>query len=306
MRQVVVIVNPVAGGGSGRRRVEQLVRRLRGCGQAVEVCVTGGPGAATALARERAQGEAVVIAAGGDGTVREVLAGLAGSRAIGAIYPTGTENLVGGYFGYAARVGDVVATLRAGVVRQVDMGLVNGRPFFLVVGVGFDAEVVREVHRRRGGHVSRADYFWPTVRTLGAYRFPRLEVIVDGSVVFEGRGLVFLGKVPRYAGGLRVVPHARPDDGQVAVAVYPAGGRLALCRRAAGVVLRTLSAWWEGGEVEPGSGGGLFARGRVVEVRSEAEAGWEQDGDPGGWLPLRATVQPGAVRLLVPPRARGG
>jgi diacylglycerol kinase (ATP) len=308
--KVHVVINPVSGRSRGGGALAGLCRAMASAGYAVEVDCTAGPGDARRLGRAAAMARAkAVVVAGGDGTVSEVVAGLcetggAGAAGVGHVVPVliaprGTENVLAKYLGLKLDAQRLLGVLQAGHAREIDVGLADGKPFLLVAGVGFDAEVVRRVHAARGGHLDYGAYFWPLWRTFWGYRHPRLSVAVDGAPIFEGTGLVIAGHIGRYAMGLRILRDARPDDGLLDVCVLECRARRDLLRHAAGVAM--------GRHI--GRRGVHYRSGRTVCVTATGPAAVELDGDPGGEIgggrSLTLTVSPRPARFLVPGRGMG-
>lgn len=337
-QRVKVILNPISGRTLGNRSLMHLFRRLRSAGHDLELFRTTGPGDARRLAREAARtGVDLVIVAGGDGTVSEVVSGLRDATDPAPrdpapslspppdlstlppvlIAPRGTENVLAKYLGLRLD-GDVLADAALnGRAQEIDIGLCNGRPFMLVAGVGFDAEVVRRVHAARGRHLDYGAYFWPLWRTFWSYRHPAICVDVDGQRVFEGPGLAIAGNIPRYAMGLGLLRDARPDDGLLDVCIFAVRSRRGLIRHAVRAALAR----------HVGQPDVVYRQGRVVRIaaanqshsaaaldtpygsatdsphRSQRESPApcvELDGDPGGALPIELEAISRGARFIVP------
>ena len=94
--------------------------------------------------------------------------------------------------------------LRGTAVRH-DVGVLNGRDFMIVCGIGFDARVVERLAAVRRGHIGYRHYVGPLWHTFRHHEFPPLNVEADGQPLFEGRGMVFVGIQPRYSLGLRLL-----------------------------------------------------------------------------------------------------
>ncbi len=270
MRRVLMIVNPVAGRTNPTRLVRRVERRLTESDVGVEVLETVGVGDATRIAADVADRTETVVVFGGDGTCREVARGLNGKRIPLVPVPTGTESIFARELGMKARAKRVVRAVISGQRRMCDVGWVNGEHMFLVVaGVGFDAEVLARVVRRRVGHQSNLDYIGPLLRTFFAYRFPVIRVF-DGSLKkFDGRGIVLVGNMARYALGLRVVRDAKWDDGLLDVVVFPCSTRTGLVRHAVWTVARRHF----------GRNGVVCFRSRRVVVEHDDAVGVQVDGE---------------------------
>jgi YegS/Rv2252/BmrU family lipid kinase len=289
--RVHLIVNPVAGACQQAGALGRLVRRLRNRGLQVETHTTCGPGDARRMAVTCAADADAVIAVGGDGTVCEVSNGLFGQQVPLIIWPTGTENLVARSLGFRPDVDLAIACVERGEHRPLDVGVANGHSFLVVVGVGFDAEVVRRVVDCRRGHITHFSYAAPLWRTFWEHRFPPLRVFNDGHLYWEGRGLVFVGNMARYALGLPVVRDARPDDGLLDLCIFSCRDRRQLIAHSVRTLLRRHI---EHPDVR-------YVRVRQVRVESPQRVPVELDGECAGFLPVEIGVRPAAIRVCLPP-----
>ena len=290
---VVAIINPISGSSRQHGRLRELFGRLRSEGIQLAKWVTRGPGDARAWAQRAAAQADAVLAIGGDGTINEVSNGLIGTTTPMLIWPTGTENLVAKCLGYRPDPEQVVATLRSGQARLIDLGIANGRSFMVLVGVGFDAEVVHRLIRIRKGHITHLTYADPLWRTFWGHRWPRLDIraeTVQGPLHWTGQGMAFVGNMSRYALNLGVVRDAVYDDGLLDLCVMPCRNRWQLIGHSLRVLL--------GRHIEHPSV--LYTRVTKVRLSSPRPAPVEIDGDCAGHLPLDIEVRPAAVRVLVP------
>lgn len=288
--RIRVIFNPVSGRSVARGVLGCILDRLRGEGLVVSLERTTGPGHARVLGRQcRDGGYRAVVVVGGDGTVNEVVDGMSGSTVPILVVPGGTENILAKYLGIVSDPDWLWNVLDAGRQLRFDVGVMNGRRFLLVSGIGFDAEVVRRLSIGRRGHISHLDYFWPIWRTFWGYRHPRLRVEADGESLGEGPSLVFVGNVPRYAAGLAILDRALPDDGLLDVCVFRCSGQLPLIRHAFDVLRRRQR---DGLRV-------VYRQARHVRVESDGPVGIQLDGDWAGRLPAEYTIEEGAARFLV-------
>lgn len=287
-RRLVAIVNPV----SGRRDMSAVVGRVGDViherGGRLEIARTGGAGDAMRIARSLEDAVEAVLVVGGDGTASEVVDGLAQRSLPIAILRTGTENLLARELAMPTDQEAIADLLLTGESRPFDVGRVNGRLFVVVTGVGFDAECVERLTRRRTGHISRWTYFRPTWNTFWSHRFPVMTVEADGSIVFEGPGLVLIGVISRYAAGLRVFSRARLDDGLLDLVIFPARGRWQLLPHGVRALL--------GRHV--GRGGVIYRHAASIRVWSSESVSVEVDGDVGGRLPIEIAVVPNAASYL--------
>ncbi len=281
---------------SGRRDISNVVRaiaeELARSGCELRVLSPHGPTDVRRLAAEVPDDTRAVIAVGGDGTVRDVAAGLLGRDIPLAVFPAGTENIVARHFKMPTDPPKIAELILHGTSLRHDVGVLNSRHFMIVCGVGFDARVVERLAAARSGHIGYLNYVGPLWSTFWQDEFPLLTVEADGQLLFEGRGLVLVGVQPRYSLGLRILARAIHDDGYLDVCVLPCATRSALI----GHLLRTSL------RQHVGRGGVIYHKCRVVSITSPQRVPIQCDGDPAGVLPARLEILPSALRLLVPPQ----
>ncbi len=291
---VRIIVNPVSGRGRDLRFVQELVRHLSLRAFAVDVTPTSHPGHARDLARETPDDARCVVSIGGDGTHREILSGLIGRPVPVCVVPSGTENVLGRTFHLTGTLRETAALIQHGHAVGVDVGLAGERPFVMFSGVGFDAEITQEVHRKRHGPITRAAYYGPIVRKWWRYDFPAITVSVDGRLLADDAGIVFVANTPLYGGHLRVAPRARADDGLLDVVCFRTRSRWQILLH----YLRTCRGTHLDHPLV------AYAQGRRIEVTcAQRDLPVQTDGDVVATTPLVYTLRPKAVRLLVRPDA---
>ncbi len=292
-RQIRIILNPISGRGQGRHFLDRLVRHLELRAFDVDVATADAPGRSTDLAAEVPDDAHCVVSIGGDGTHREVAAGLLGRPVPLAALPFGTENVLAKTLGVDRTMKATLALIQSRRAVAFDAGVLAGHPFLLFAGVGFDAAVTRAVHETRKGPILRWAYYAVIVRQWVHYPWPPLRVTVDGRVLAEAAGFVFFGNLPQYCDRLRVTPEAVPTDGRLDVVAFHGRTRWQMAAQFARVRARR----------HLGHPGTAFARGREIKVTcEEGPVPVQIDGDAVAETPLECTVRPGAVRVLVPLR----
>lgn len=227
MREVTyeIIVNPVAGNGSGARAIPRIERLAASYGLDFELVTTDSPGHGVALAHAAAKQGKVVVAAGGDGTANEVINGLVATRREGGKRPVMGVLGVGRGSDFAHSVGvprdlpEACRVLAEGYRRPIDIGRVvgglypEGRYFGNCVGVGFDAIGTIEVAKlpRLGGFLS---FFIAVLKTmLLYYRAPLTTLAYDEQTLTQPSLMISVMNGRRLGGGFWMAPHARLDDG---------------------------------------------------------------------------------------------
>ncbi len=221
MERIKVIVNPTAGRGRGRRLIGHIERGLSDLGVPYALEVTGQPGEAVHLARRaREAGFDTVVAAGGDGTVHEVVNGLAqaadaaGAAVVGrlGVLPIGSGNDMATMTGVPSPLTSALQRLVQPQIRRIDLGRINGRYFDNSVGAGFEAQVTVESHKIR--HLrGMLIYLAAVLRALGSYPAPPMRVQWDDGEVYKRILMVSIGNSRRAGGGFYVTPDAIQDDG---------------------------------------------------------------------------------------------
>ena len=300
-KALLLIVNPTA----GRRRrglVEAVASRVRQEGWSVDIVETQAAGDARRLAETcDARRYGVIAVAGGDGTINEVINGLAGrggdAPAIG-IVPLGTANVLAHELGLGFSAAAVARTMTAGRALMVQPGeAINGagaRCFSLMAGAGFDAKVVAGVSAPLKRRLGRAAYVWRSVVEARRYRPVRYQVEIDG--ICHEASSVIVTRSRHYAGPYVVAPNAALGEPLLHVCLFERWGRSHTFRYGLALVLGRL----------PRTAGYRVVTGRAVRVSVLSDAGElrEQpvqiDGDNALTLPVSIGLSSGAVRLLQP------
>lgn len=233
-RTAVLIWNPQAGrGGASRaREVERFCASLRKRGIAVEAFDTKGPNDAARLAAELAPGRGApdVIVSGGDGTINEALQGLVGTGARLAVWPRGTANVLARELKLpfdAERAADIIARGRAA---RVHVGCAHmettgeRRYFFLMAGVGLDAEIVSRVRPRLKRRVGEAAFWYSGLGHLAHWNPVPFNVEVEGRTL--PATFAAIGKAAHYGGNLAITPRARMKEPEFEVCVVDSTSRL--------------------------------------------------------------------------------
>lgn len=222
VRKLAFIVNPVAGGRRQRAGELPLIRTLRRLAPDAEVLVTERPGQAFEWARERRwDGERVVVAVGGDGTVHEVGGGLIGGRAALAVMAVGSGNDFAKMLETPAEPAAAIDFFQRTRARSCDVGEVGiehadgrrTRHYFLNgLGIGYEAVVADAAARAR---VLRgvARYVVAALWHLVAYRSPALRLDVPGRSISGPMFLVAIGNGRCAGGRFYLTPDAVIDDG---------------------------------------------------------------------------------------------
>jgi len=290
---ISLIINIKAGASSNKLMVKKFIEYLQQKNFRMKIDHTESLSHAQSLAADSAVKYdcSMVIIAGGDGTIREVVHGLEGSDKPLMLLPCGTENLLANELGYKTTFKNVINVFEAGILRPLDLCKANGKSFTSVGGVGFDGEVVRLVDMQRQGNITHLHYFWPIWQTFWSYDFPKITVEVENEIVFSDRGIVIFGNISRYALGLPILQIANYGDGLLDLCIYKCRSRPHLLKHA---LMTTFKNHRKNKNV-------IYKQCKKIKIYSQSPIKTELDGDPGPELPLEVTIIPQAVKILVPP-----
>ncbi len=287
-----LVLNPVAGQSYRLPDLDETLGYLVRQGWELSLRETHRPSEAMELARQAAEeGLDLVIAVGGDGTVNEVVNGLAGSPTALAVLPMGSGNVWAREQGLPLEPADAARTLAQGVIRSTDLGLAGSHYFLLMASVGFDAAVVQAL----SGEAKQA--FWPLGYILKgitvAINFAGEEtaITLDDRQVAGETIIVVLGNTRLYGGLAQITPHASIDDGLLDVCILYGKGGLPL------ISLFTIGALLQRPDLISGVD---YYRAREVTISAQAPLFVQTDGDLIGTTPMTFRAIPRALRALVP------
>jgi len=290
-RDLALVLNPTSGRGKAGRLRPQIEARLRDLGCSVETLVSTSAEHAVELAAGAATRHEVVVACGGDGLVAFVANGVLGSEAALGIVPLGSGNDFAVHVGYPRH--DPLAAcaiVAGGTSRAVDVGRVaGGRAFLCVAGAGFDSETNEAANRIRWAR-GTAVYVAAVFQTLARFRPAVFTVSLDGREERFPGMFVAVGNARSYGGGMRITPDARLDDGAFDVCLVRALSRPAL--------LGQFPKIFRGTHV--GHPAVSIARAATVELAADRPFTLYADGEPAGRLPVRLSVEPGALAVVGP------
>ncbi len=226
MHPAILIYNPKAGRWRNARLVHGLVTELATDDLAIEPVATRAPGDATTLARQAAEaGAPMVVALGGDGTLREVAAGLLGTDCVLAPLPGGTTNVIAGALGIPSDPRAAARHLKTLPALDLDVGLCGEEIFLMQASMGLDGRALADVSPRLKRWLGRAAVGFAALAAWWRYDYPEFELLLDGHPVHATFAAVC--NLPLYGGMVALVPQARPDDGRLDVLLFRGRGRRA-------------------------------------------------------------------------------
>ena len=294
----VLIINPTAGRGKAGKQVPE-IRRLLGSKAANWAWhYTQKSGDATAFARAAAQrGVRLVVAVGGDGTLHEVANGVLGTGATAGLVPFGTGNDFARSLGLYASLEAACSALTTGVVRHIDMGVIEGagtdgpRHFLVLSGTGYDARTARTVNegvRHLSGPLA---YVWGAILTLRTFEPFALTLTLDDDLPRHVEAMfVSFANAETTGGGMKIAPGAVVDDGWLDICLVETVPKLTL--------LYELTQVFSGKHVNHPAV--TMLRARTILVDTDPPQPLLIDGEVRGTTPAKITLLPGVLPFMAP------
>jgi diacylglycerol kinase (ATP) len=286
--------------GSGRARLDTSVRILKDSGAHVELIATQGPLMAGELASKAVEaGCDLILAAGGDGTINEVVNGIAGSDVLFGILPAGTANVLANEIGFSNRPDHAAKQLLDAVPMRIALGSLERpdqprRYFALMAGVGLDARIVYELDLNLKGKLGKLAYWHGGFRQFGR-PVPRFHLSVNGSQYCASFALIT--RVRNYGGDFEIARRIRLTDDDFEIVVFQNHEWQDYLRFFGAVMTNRLDS---------ASGVAITRATRVeVDVPEDQRIYIQTDGEAVGVLPAAISIVPNALTLLLPKRYAG-
>ena len=298
----VFLVNPASANGSTGRRWPELARRAAAAGLEGATLFSERQGHLAELAREAAlDGAELLVVVGGDGSVNEVVNGLAGlgRQPAVAVVPRGTGWDFSRTFGIPRKIDDAVQIALQGDVRTIDLGRASYRAwdgsdatawFANVASAGMSGAIAKRANETTKALGGKASYLWATFAVFSGWEATEIEVAVDGERRAGPMFDVVIANGRFFGGGLEICPEAEPDDGLFDVLTIGDVTKRDL--------VQTMPRMYRGTHL-PHPKAELL-RGSSVTVTSETPLPIELDGEQPGTTPVTFEVTAGALRLRVP------
>ncbi len=304
LNNALLIHNPNAGNGGHARRgtLDQARHIFSHGGIATEIAETTGPGHATEIAARAAEeNRGLVIACGGDGTLNEIVNGLAshqnGHRVPLALLPGGTANILAKELDLPWDIPSAAEKLVRGTVKEIALGLATPleqpqkKKYFLsVAGAGPDGMIVYSINLGLKARVGILAYWWEGIREVFRYQFPHFRVVSGGREL--NASLVIVGRTQNYGGPFKITTEADLFEDRFEI--------LTLTTRSGFRYLSYLPTLWLG-KLRGTAGVDYFKTDSLVCEPLDQNAIYAQiDGEPLARLPVEFRIMPRALKLLVP------
>jgi diacylglycerol kinase (ATP) len=306
IKDALLIYNPT----SGRKRhtrfkeIEHAVRILKEAGITVELAPTGAPGAAVRIARQAVdQRRGMVIACGGDGTINEIVNGLARSQVPMALLPAGTANILAKELGIPWDIPHAARLISGGSIKRIALGMAmpangnhspaissDGRYFLSVAGAGPDGAIVNGVHEGLKKSAGVVAYWFEGFRQLFRYAFPQMRIQSGGKQ--RQATIIVVGRTAHYGGPFKITTEASLFEDSFEFLTNSTRSRLGY--------LSCLPALFAG-TLRKKSGIETWKATEVICESAEGEPVYAQvDGEPVGPLPMAFRIVPDALSIVTP------
>ena len=286
MNSTLIILNPAADGERALRKQARVESLARDC----VFCATTYTGEAEAMARRGvAEGFEKIVAAGGDGTINEVVNGLAGSGTTLGLLPIGTMNVFATELGLPTHDLELCWEIVKGdSTRAIDLPKANQKFFVQLAGVGLDAQVVKETSSQLKRNFGPLSYVISALQ-IAARKPPKLFIQSEDASIDEA-SFVLVGNGRLYGGPFPFFKHAVLDDGLLDVIVFKRLGYLEIIKYLQDVI---FSSEIRVPEIE-------YFQTRQLRVESDQSVPVELDGELVGNCPVEFSLENRSLRVLVP------
>jgi diacylglycerol kinase (ATP) len=306
IKDALLIYNPTSGRKRHRRflEIEKAARTLKDAGIATELAPTTEQGNATKIAQQAVeQRRGMVIACGGDGTINEIVNGLAGSQVPMALLPAGTANILAKELGIPWDIPRAARLIPKADIRRIALGvaiplngnhsefLPEGRRYFLsVAGAGPDGAIVNGVDCNLKKKVGQLAYWAEGFKQLFSYGFPEMQVRSAGQQ--RKATFIVVGRTSHYGGPFKITDRASLFEDSFEFLTHSKRSRLGY--------LACLPAMWIG-KLRSVDGIDTWKSQETICEASGSETVYAQvDGEPVGRLPLAFRIVPDALSIVTP------
>ena len=300
MPETIFLVNPASDNGRTGRRWPELAHRAAHAGLDGETVFSERPGHLIELARTAVdRGARLVVAVGGDGTLNEVINGVAERDVDLATIPLGTGMDFGRAYGIPTRFDDAVRIARDGAPRTIDAGRVRYRTwdgrdavrwFWNVGTVGMSGAVAQRANGMSKALGGRVTFFYALTRVFLTWQNTEVTVSLDGVERSGRMHDVIVANGPWHGGGMMLAPDAKPDDGLFDVVLIGDVSKADF--------LTTAPKIYKGRHVTHPKV--EILRSAYANVDAPERLPIEVEGEQVGTTPAAFEIVPGALRVRVP------
>ncbi|ANS73196.1 lipid kinase [Paenibacillus yonginensis] len=292
MKRARLIYNPSSGREEIRRLLPDILNRLDMAGIETSCHATNGEGDATREAADAVyRGYDIIIAAGGDGTLNEVINGMAGKDDLPplGIFPMGTTNDFARAMGISRRWEDYCDLIINGATRPIDIGKANDRYFINIAGGGSLTQLTYEVPSRLKTMIGQLAYYMKGIEKMVNLSPTELTIAAEGYEPMHGEFMMFLIANSNSVGGFeKLAPDARIDDGLLDV--------IAVKRCNLAEFIRLVTMALRGDHFNDSHV--VYFKTKRMEITSPGPVLLNLDGELGGQLPGVFEILPSHMQIF--------
>lgn len=220
MEKTLFIINPIAGAGKAKTLIPLIEETMNKVKKDYNIIITDKPEQAIKITEANISDYNTIVAVGGDGTVNEVASGIINkNRGTLGIIPAGTGNDMAKSLGISNDPIKALETIIRGNTTTMDIGRVNDNNFLNISSVGFDAEVVFNNNKLKKKIKSELSYALSVVYTLLQFKKRPVDIEIDGKRTHEDIVLLAVGNGKYYGGGMKILPDAKLNDGELDICI---------------------------------------------------------------------------------------
>jgi len=289
-RKALFIINPISGGKKKDGVPELIDQSLDKSVFDTTIVFSDGVSHARIIATEAVGKYDIAVAVGGDGTVNEIASAIVGSNTALGIVPYGSGNGLARFLGIPMNPQQAIQTLSTGKVESIDSGELNGKPFFNMAGMGFDAHISEVFsHGKKRGFIS---YIKSSLQEIATYNEQDYQIEIDGKVYNRKAFMLSIANSSQYGNNAHISPKASVQDGLLDVCVI----RKFPLWRFPEMGIRMLTKTSEGTNYVE------ILRGKQINVTRQSEAPIHLDGEPRMMgTDIHINIVPNSLKVIVGP-----
>lgn len=287
-----IIFNPTAGAGRSVKALQRIKQHLKDNNKEFIILETEYKEHAVELSKSAVgKGYEGILSVGGDGTLLEAAQALKGTNEILGVIPAGTGNDFREAIGVSSDPIEALDIILAGKSKRIDMGLINGKEYFMnLAGTGFDVEVVKNTNRVRRLFTGSLAYLFGIIMSTFIYKNLNLRITMDGKTIERTVLLIAVANGKCFGGGIRVSPYSDVQDGLLNVVILNKVARHRILFE-----LPKLKT----GQLEKIDVAEQFTC-KEVTIECDKKQAFDIDGELMGETPMTFTIVPDSINVFCP------
>lgn len=293
MKRARIIYNPTSGREIFKKKLPDVLQLFEQAGYETSCHATTGAGDATIAAREACDRKFdLVVACGGDGTLNEVISGLAEQeyRPKLGLIPVGTTNDFARAIGVNVSIMEAAEVITTGQTVPLDIGRVDDKYFVNILAAGKITELTYEVPSKLKTMLGQLAYYLKGIEMLPKVKPTRLKIEYDGKVFDEEAFLFLLSNTNSVGGFEKIAPDASINDGQFDL--------LVLKKSNIAEIIRVCAQLLRGQHVQ--NEYVLYTRASHLKITSDEKLLLNIDGEYGGETPCTVDMLYNHLEIYVP------